>query len=96
MILFIAAEMSVYFALTGKEKSARLTPSRATVGSVGIDLVQPRDTYIEAQQIKQINLKLTVRFSPGHFGLLALRSSAGLLHLSLKGGVIGKHFDKIK
>jgi dUTPase len=65
-------------------------PSRGTTGSVGIDLYQPRDETVAPLETKHINLKLTIRFPPGVFGLLALRSSTSHMNIALKGGVIGE------
>jgi prepilin-type processing-associated H-X9-DG protein len=65
-------------------------PSRATRGSVGLDLFLPSGVVIQPGSTAEIDLKVTFRFPPLVYGQLQLRSSSALLGIELVGGVIGK------
>jgi dUTPase len=65
-------------------------PSRATRGSVGLDLFLPASVTIQPLDTAAIDLKVTFRFPPLVYGQLHLRSSSSLLGIELVGGVIGK------
>jgi dUTPase len=66
------------------------SPSRATRGSVGLDLFMPSSVTVGPGETAQVDLKMTFVFPPKVYGQLHLRSSSSLLGISLLGGVIGE------
>jgi dUTPase len=80
----------ISFAQTHPSLGKNNLPSRATKGSVGLDLHMVDDLLLQPQETALIDHKLTFRFPPHVYGQLHLRSSASKLGLSLRAGVIGK------
>jgi dUTPase len=80
----------LYFAQTHPSPDGKtLLPSRATNGSVGLDLYMVGEVNIEPGETASIDHKVTFRFPPQVFGLLQLRPNASKLAISIRSGVIG-------
>jgi dUTPase len=79
----------ILYSSTEAVPSNRL-PSKATIGSAGLDLFLPADHTIQPQETAYIDHRVTFIFPRGYYGQLYLRSSAAGLGLSIKGGVIGE------
>jgi dUTPase len=69
-------------------------PTRATRGSVGLDLHMVEDMVLQPQETAHVDHQLTFRFPPHVYGQLHLRSSASKLGITLKAGVIGENIAR--
>jgi dUTPase len=76
------------FSHTGGAES-NADPRRATPGAAGLDLTLPKTSVIPPRGTVWLDHRITLRFPPGVFGFLALRSSSARLGISLAGGIVG-------
>lgn len=65
-----------------------LLPIRATSHSCALDLYTPEDVTISPQEIKTINLGLSMAIPLGHYGKIATRSSMAREGIMVLGGII--------
>jgi dUTPase len=70
--------------------NSNVDPVRKTAGSAGLDLTLPRTSVVAPLETVFLDHRLTVRFPPGVYGVLALRSSSAKLDISLRSSVIGE------
>lgn len=67
-------------------------PTRAHPDDAGLDLYASQDGYIDGQDRASVLTGIAIEIPPGHFGMVADRSSMGGRGLKTSGGIIDSNY----